>query len=761
MTDNYGFFEHLASEAHEEKVANRKAAAVAKKRVKDKFQNFLVTAQSYEDLLARSNLVEEEFDETVSSAVSEYGGDPEKVGRVVKQAFLGDVLHGIGQATQGLGNFLKQNPGAAGAAALGPAGIAGEQALQGGGGQSPHIPSPGQIPGEAMKGAEGLAGAIPGIFGKMIKGDKHLPEDDEKKDEEKGEKDEEKDDDKGNKPPWLKGESKVANPESINLEPNWDGVRAFLLNLAQTDPDKAQEIAATMGSEAPPELLGQDQGAIPEPIEGPPPYGGSAGTVMGSVHEARRPKMCPYHTEVTDISLASGEPAAGYNAMAQHAWGPQHCQSTDYEGRCNFKREMVTQAFWDDRAEKAEDRKRERDMQEQFQAEPEAIDSGEPAEIELEFETEPSLSDELSEAPSAVGEGVEVEDMAPVAASTRQSDAPLEVDSVTPPGEGLQTVEAMPEQRVGIHNGPSSLLGKYGVRVNGRHVGSEIDPTREFSPLGNWGDGQNQGVPVTLSHEDPDVLDLAKAAVESGNEGIERQEPYLSSVNKYSTVVEPPLTENLHKTLGALNAPTGLLVGTGNGLAGYRQAHQSLQPGQVEVRSWDPNHIDLVDHVAQTDDPTPVAQYLQGGRQGRVGEALKTIDVGQKEGPVPEMNKDKWDPFGGEADLPEGGEMDGSPNPTERKDILEPISPERSDDFLDGTRSVTETQDLPAANDDGYSTEKNVTQYNTDTWSENNGTAPVTSAIKHDINRNPLQAILESDFMPQSQVDSAISQYEQ
>lgn len=78
-----------------------------------------------------------------------------------------------------------------------------------------------------------------------------------------------------------------------------------------------------------------------------------------STRTARRPRMCPYHNEVVDISLGSAEPQAGYNAMAQHAWGANHCQGGEYAGgKCNFKREMVTQSYWDDR-QKNLDEKRE------------------------------------------------------------------------------------------------------------------------------------------------------------------------------------------------------------------------------------------------------------------------------------------------------------------------------------------------------------------------------------------------------------------
>lgn len=90
--------------------------------------------------------------------------------------------------------------------------------------------------------------------------------------------------------------------------------------------------------------------------------------------ESRRGKLCPYHGEVVDISLAQGEPAAGYNAMAQHAWGGKHCQSDEWGGdKCNFKPQMTTQSYWDDKKEKAEQRRQERaeraeQEQQQFEA---------------------------------------------------------------------------------------------------------------------------------------------------------------------------------------------------------------------------------------------------------------------------------------------------------------------------------------------------------------------------------------------------------
>lgn len=73
--------------------------------------------------------------------------------------------------------------------------------------------------------------------------------------------------------------ARVANPESINLEPNWEGMRAFVLNMARTDPAKAAQINQEMGSEGvSPEELAQASGASTEALQG-------TGEEMGQIHD--------------------------------------------------------------------------------------------------------------------------------------------------------------------------------------------------------------------------------------------------------------------------------------------------------------------------------------------------------------------------------------------------------------------------------------------------------------------------------------------
>jgi hypothetical protein len=63
-----------------------------------------------------------------------------------------------------------------------------------------------------------------------------------------------------------------------------------------------------------------------------------------TVEAARMPKMCPFHKDVVDISLASEDPRAGFEALRDHWGGPRHCQGNGYEGdKCKFKPQMTTQ----------------------------------------------------------------------------------------------------------------------------------------------------------------------------------------------------------------------------------------------------------------------------------------------------------------------------------------------------------------------------------------------------------------------------------
>lgn len=97
-----------------------------------------------------------------------------------------------------------------------------------------------------------------------------------------------------------------------------------------------------------------------------------------SVKEARRlPRMCPHHKALVETSLALGDPASALQSMAQHEYGPKSCKG-DWEGDdgkgCKYKPQMMTQSYWDERAEKAEQKRVEKQEQQaaDLEAQPEA-----------------------------------------------------------------------------------------------------------------------------------------------------------------------------------------------------------------------------------------------------------------------------------------------------------------------------------------------------------------------------------------------------
>jgi hypothetical protein len=172
-----------------------------------------------------------------------------------------------------------------------------------------------------------------------------------------------------------------------------------------------------------------------------------------TVHEARKPKMCPYHKEVVDISLSEGSAKAGYEAMAQHAWGPQHCDG-EFEGSCNFRREMTTQSWWDERDQAIQERREQREQERAEQAE-----QAEAEQLEQVEETpEAPVSD--SEAPQTESDpdlGVEVE-----SPSEAVTEAPTDVaeDAGMAMASSFREAEAVKTVDVQQRSGPSPKIDK-------------------------------------------------------------------------------------------------------------------------------------------------------------------------------------------------------------------------------------------------------------------------------------------------------------
>jgi hypothetical protein len=128
-------------------------------------------------------------------------------------------------------------------------------------------------------------------------------------------------------------------------------------------------------------------------------------THEASIHEARLPRMCPYHKDVVNISLAQGDPKAGFEAMSQHWGGPRHCEGDGYKGEsCKFKPQMTTQSFWDERKDELEQKRQQRAEREQAEAEQQAVEE----QVEEAPVEEPEAREPVEETPES--EGAEVID---------------------------------------------------------------------------------------------------------------------------------------------------------------------------------------------------------------------------------------------------------------------------------------------------------------------------------------------------------------
>lgn len=125
--------------------------------------------------------------------------------------------------------------------------------------------------------------------------------------------------------------------------------------------------------------------------------------IASTDHESgRMPRMCPFHKDVTEISLNSSDPSAGFSAMAQHWGGPRHCEGEGYEGdSCKFKPQMTTQAYWDARQEKAEQRRQEREQAAELEAQQQIEVEEAEAEFAQPLDQETEFVDNVVEMPSS------------------------------------------------------------------------------------------------------------------------------------------------------------------------------------------------------------------------------------------------------------------------------------------------------------------------------------------------------------------------
>lgn len=186
----------------------------------------------------------------------------------------------------------------------------------------------------------------------------------------------------------------------------------------------------------------------------------------------------------------------------------------------------------------------------------------------------------------------------------------------------------------------------------------------------------------------------------------------------------------------------------------YRHGDPNQNPGEMP-EGWDPRI-----------GSSRVADAPRDGGGAVTREKLPKGDgksIG--DGPSPKMDKKRWKPNALNADgnlpaVPEGIEMDGSPVPTERQDLVDEER-DYSRDFEDKIDAATTTQDLPSADETGASTERNISQDNQmGTWTEAQGDAVTPQVFASANEDNPLKAILDAGFASDKQVESAIEAFD-
>lgn len=166
-----------------------------------------------------------------------------------------------------------------------------------------------------------------------------------------------------------------------------------------------------------------------------------------------------------------------------------------------------------------------------------------------------------------------------------------------------------------------------------------------------------------------------------------------------------------------------------------------------EKSDKDASEPDFKDKLEDKDSSTHVADAPRDG-----GGATKTLDLPKGKGDAvgygasPEIDKKTWKPnaldsSGNLPAVPEGIEMDGTPNPTVHGDIDD--TPDYEGDFLRDTDAATTSQDLPTAGDNANTTEKNISQEGQmGSWTE-----------------GPASAVTDKVFASFASVESAVKKF--
>jgi hypothetical protein len=138
------------------------------------------------------------------------------------------------------------------------------------------------------------------------------------------------------------------------------------------------------------------------------------------------------------------------------------------------------------------------------------------------------------------------------------------------------------------------------------------------------------------------------------------------------------------------------------------------------------------------------------------GGSVKEADDNGFDGPEPTIDKRKWTPQ--TVPFLDVDDEDG-PNPTKRKDIVEPIKPTNGTDRFTPSKLEEIGEQQTEHQDVGKEVDYAKTEGQSGTWSQGPATA-VSSTLPNDVNENPITAIVKGDydgFLPASTVQQAIA----
>lgn len=178
------------------------------------------------------------------------------------------------------------------------------------------------------------------------------------------------------------------------------------------------------------------------------------------------------------------------------------------------------------------------------------------------------------------------------------SDVPFETTGIALPGQ--HTVEeSLPS--TGLSDGVLGGLRDLGVFVNGEPLAQSTSPLK--------------GSTVMLSHWDPGVVDLAQDVVRNGHVGP-MYNWYMDKLagNRVHIQIPNGISDNLHTALGSLKAWVENPYENGALRPYYNQYWKSIRPafsrpGAIRIGVSDPTMAEIINHVAQTDDLTPLKEF--------------------------------------------------------------------------------------------------------------------------------------------------------